>query len=833
MGVGTGGDIDIKGRSLSITDGGTINSSTSGRGDAGNVSINVTQALTVAGVNNDSSFLSLISSGVFPEALGRGGDIEITAGSIFVADNGRLTTETQTISGNTKNIDAGNIFLNVNDTLSLTSGGQLRSDTSGQGNAGNITIDAPNAVISLDGASIFNEELIISGIATVIQPIEELASDRTGGDINITAKSLSITNGAELNARTEGVGNAGNVNINVAETIILDDPFSGIFTRVEDGAVGNGGDITINAESLSLSNGAQLATDTLGMGDAGNINLDIRGAIEVRDFATIPIDGVDFPLQTAIASGVAPEAVGNGGDINLKSQSVTLNNFSLITTATLGRGNAGNISLQVDDFVNLSRLSVIESLVGFGAVGEGGDIDLQARFLTLTDASQIETLLVRETNGIPGGQGKAGNIQIETSDFVSISGVSKVQLPVADPTFPSQLLPTEGFSSGLLASAEKGSIGSAGNISITTGTFQIADGAIVNTLTTNADDAGNITINANTFKATGGGQILVTTRNSGNAGDIKLNIADNITLSGKDPNFDTRLAEFGEDIVNNQSAESGIFANTTANSTGQGGNIEIETNSVVLDDRGTIVANSQGEGIAGNLTINATGNINATDGNITTSAERTSGGAIAVTARNIRLEGNSDIRTNVASGTGGGGDITITADSILAFADSDILAFARDGKGGNITLDTPVFFGSRFQPASEGTNPDTLDNNDRVDINASGAVAGAITIPDVSFIQNSLTELPGNLIDTEAIIANSCVVRSQEKEGKFIITGSGGLPVRPGDLSISPYTTGTVRNVPQQESSSDSWQIGDAVVEPQGVYRLGNGQLVLSRECDR
>ena len=72
---------------------------------------------------------------------------------------------------------------------------------------------------------------------------------------------------------------------------------------------------------------------------------------------------------------------------------------------------------------------------------------------------------------------------------------------------------------------------------------------------------------------------------------------------------------------------------------------------------------------------------------------------------------------------------------------SDILAFAQDGRGGNVTLNTPAFFGENYQPASPGTDPATLDLNDRVDINASGAVSGIITLPDVSFIQNSLTEL--------------------------------------------------------------------------------------------
>lgn len=39
---------------------------------------------------------------------------------------------------------------------------------------------------------------------------------------------------------------------------------------------------------------------------------------------------------------------------------------------------------------------------------------------------------------------------------------------------------------------------------------------------------------------------------------------------------------------------------------------------------------------------------------------------------------------------------------------------------------------------------------------------------------------------------------------------------------------GEVRNV---EPTSRTWKKGDAIVEAQGVYRLADGQLVLSREC--
>ncbi|MEN9871769.1 MAG: hypothetical protein RLZZ171_2761, partial [Cyanobacteriota bacterium] len=195
------------------------------------------------------------------------------------------------------------------------------------------------------------------------------------------------------------------------------------------------------------------------------------------------------------------------------------------------------------------------------------------------------------------------------------------------------------------------------------------------------------------------------------------------------------------------------------------------------------------------------------------------------------LRGDSDISTNVLNGAGGGGNIDITADSIIAFDDSDIFAFAADGQGGDITLDTPAYFAENFTFNSLTSNPDNLDNNSRADLNATGAVSGVVSIPDVSFIQNGLTNLPDNSINTDELVANSCVSPvGKRQEGKFIITGTGGLPVRPGNDSISDFATGEVRNVP---SNNSGWQRGDPIVEPQGVYRLTNGKLVMSRECSQ
>ncbi len=87
------------------------------------------------------------------------------------------------------------------------------------------------------------------------------------------------------------------------------------------------------------------------------------------------------------------------------------------------------------------------------------------------------------------------------------------------------------------------------------------------------------------------------------------------------------------------------------------------------------------------------------------------------------------------------------------------------------------------------------------------------------------------MIDTNALLANSCIVRSQEKQqSSFTITGTGGLPNRPGENSRSNYPTGDIRNV-TNENASPLWKKGAPIIEPQGVYRLSDGKLVMSREC--
>jgi filamentous hemagglutinin family protein len=816
QGEGNAGDLTVTTGKLIANNGGILYASTFGKGDGGKIKVEATEQVSFTG--------SKIFNNVGSSAEGNSGGIEIITGTLSLTDQSTLfaSTDGQGNAGDVLIRATNQVFLSNSEiftdvgqiavgkggnitietgSLFLTNNATLFAPTKGQGNAGNISILATED-ISLSGGQIYSQ-VENTGIGN-------------GGNISLITDSLRLSDRAVLFANTQNQGNAGNIFIQASQSVSLTN--STIFSAVETQGIGQGGNISLTTRALSLTDGSVIDNSTSGRGNAGNIQI-------------LATEATSLTNLSSIGATVEPGGIGNGGNIQLQTNSLALTDRASIAATTWGQGNAGTISLGVDRAIYLSNSSTISNSVLPGGIGNGSDINITARSLTLTDGGQIESRVFGEKNlpalnlNLPGGQGKGGNIRINASDFVSISGVR-----LSDVIFDGINLGGKGESSGLFANTERGASGTAGSITVTTKDFRLSDGAVVNTLTANSGDAGNITINANTFEATGGGQIISATDVRGNAGNIALNIRDNTTISGFDPNFSARIAQFGEDIVNNQGSESGLFVNTAPNSTGQGGNINIQTRSLNLANRAQISAKSQGQGNAGNININANGLLNATDSDITTSAQQTSGGAITITAQDIRLYGDSDIRTNVASGAGGGGDITLTAHSLIAYDDSDILAFARDGRGGNITLDTPIFFGEGFQPAPKGTDPNTLDGNNHVDINASGAISGIIILPDLTFIRNSLTDLPENLINTENLIANSCVVRNRQKVGTFIITGAGGLPVRPGDASVSPYPTGTVQTIPDK-SASHPWKFGDPIVEPQGVYRLGNGEVVLSREC--
>ncbi|MEH1896182.1 MAG: filamentous hemagglutinin N-terminal domain-containing protein [Nostoc sp.] len=719
-GVGKAGNIQVTTGSLSVTNGAEISSFTAGVGNAGNITINARDNVTVSGFGGREKIGSQVSTEGIQNGIGNGGDIRISASNLLLKGGGRLDA----INGGQGN--GGNIFLDVGNTITfdgiggnglsssantltfngnagniqietgslfLTNGGTISSvHLEGKGNGGNITINAGDTV-KIDGVvkggTSGLDKIAISNLSSSL-----VSGEGKGGDIEITTGSLSVTNGAFISGATNGQGNGGNITINARDTVTLDGGENGLFasvgTSAANNSVGNAGDIRINARELFLKNGGGLDAFNSGQGNGGNIFIDTRNAVI--------IDGISGKKATGVSSSLFAGGVGKGGDIQIKTNSLTLSNGGLLAASSLGKGNAGDIIVNAGDAIGIdgvgsngSSSGVFTTLEG-KAEGRGGNINLTAASLSLTNGGIVNAATI--------SKGNAGNITIDARDRIFIDGVS-----------------TTGYASGLFSTVNQDAVGNAGNINLTTDSLFLNRGGI----------------SSSSF-----GQ--------GKAGDININSV-STTLDNK----------------------ASIAAITNS---GDGGNINL-----TASDRLLLRNSSQ----------------------------------ISTTAGTAQLGGN-------------GGNIDINSKFIIAIPEenSDITANAFTGTGGNVKINSQGIFGieSRTKPT------------ERSDITASSerGVAGAVNInaPDTSSIKNSFTELPP-VIDTNALIANSCISRSTKRqENSFTITGSGALTTnRPGVL-VSNYTTGEVRGV---ETTSRPWKKGDAIIEPQGLYRLNNGQMLLSREC--
>ena len=86
---------------------------------------------------------------------------------------------------------------------------------------------------------------------------------------------LDLIDGAVLSASASGPGNAGTVTVqgtgSPAQSILIEGVGSGIFTTTEH--TGAGGQISVTANSVTLQNGAHISSSSTGPGNAGNINI--------------------------------------------------------------------------------------------------------------------------------------------------------------------------------------------------------------------------------------------------------------------------------------------------------------------------------------------------------------------------------------------------------------------------------------------------------------------------------------------------------------------------------------------------------------------------------
>ena len=131
--------------------------------------------------------------------------------------------------------DGGNLTIST-PQLIVTDGGQVSVSTFGEGDGGDLSVNATDSIeVSGSGSGLFAsvelEAMGAGGNITISTPRLTLTDDvrisannfgeGNGGELNILTGQLQVDGGSQISAFTVSTGNAGNVTVNATESIAL------------------------------------------------------------------------------------------------------------------------------------------------------------------------------------------------------------------------------------------------------------------------------------------------------------------------------------------------------------------------------------------------------------------------------------------------------------------------------------------------------------------------------------------------------------------------------------------------------------------------------------
>ena len=580
---------------------------------------------------------------------------------------------------------------------------------------------------------------------------------------------------------------------------------SSIVTAADVSASGQGGDIRVETNGVfSIETGSIVS-----QGTSISEEVDLSLLEEAQDlegsFATGENPNVGFSEQVPFVS-VEDEV--NPGQPQTFSFEVDAAGTRVFLDIDDLAGPGVEIAL-LDSQGNLlqrNRSSTVSmEFEGGGSPESGGDAYIFSRFNT------PGTYFVRVSQQVPDAENSPATptsytlqVSLSDSDNLFIDGGLSAQTDASEPS-------ARAGNIGIVAnevvlgaatqlSTETTGAGSAGDITVTTPLLTIAENARLSATVTEAstslEEGGDIVLNASELNISGELGIFAETASAASAGSITINpnLDDsdvNIRFT-EDGFISTRTSGSGSggeiDISAPQTLNIGgqgsITASTTTGSTGAGGSILLEAQTINVRDNASIAVDSQGSAPGGDIEINAS-DLNLERGAITAETAGTDGGNIDIDLENVLiLRDESAITTTAGTDLAGGNGGRIEIDSlfVIAFpsegtAGNDIFANAFDGEGGTIEITTEGLLGIAF---SDLTTPQESASND-ITVSSTFGLSGDFDLvsPEVN-PTDALTNLPTQTIAVQ-VFEGCQAAGAQGGNVAFYNLGNGGLP-----LSESP-----------------------------------------------
>ncbi|MCC5610079.1 filamentous hemagglutinin N-terminal domain-containing protein [Nostoc sp. CHAB 5834] len=563
--------------------------------------------------------------------------------------------------------------------------------------------------------------------------------------------TVSVPVGLQIGKTVGEIKGQGQVVVQAGKTLALvggNITLDNAIIQAESGQIALGGilgegvielNIDSNDRTLNFPNDVTLADILLSNGTTVTVSEDVdEDTVNDKGGGYIQIQGRDLMLANGSGVFAGNRWNQNGRGISIQAEQLTLRDGAQISASTSSSGNGGSITVTATDSVQvIGTFEDQPSGLFTTTSGEGtaGNLTIETRKLIVENGGNV-TASTDEYS-----QGRGGILKVTASDFVKLSGTSV----------------TTGKPSGLFAQT-------------------LGDG-----------DAGSVTIDTKQLIAQDGAQVVSGTgdNSQGNGGGLTVFASDFVELSGKSSN--------SEDT-------SGLFARSRGS--GDAGSISITTRQLIIRDQAQVTVSSiaAGRGTAGSLIVDANSiylNNRAKIAADTTG--RRGGGDIFLRSPLLLLRNQSSITTNARGSGIPGGNIKIDATDGFIIAvpseNSDISANSADFRGGKVEISAQGIFGiqRRNTPTPES------------DITATGAspeFSGSVelNIPDVN-PNSGLVELPTIGVETE--VAQVCDSPGYA-QSSFIITGRGGLPPNPTKdiLPANTVEVGWISPKPSSDANS-------------------------------
>ncbi|NET51236.1 MAG: hypothetical protein F6K09_21685, partial [Merismopedia sp. SIO2A8] len=369
--------------------------------------------------------------------------------------------------------------------------------------------------------------------------------------------------------------------------------------------------------------------------------------ITLSDGTLVPIDGANKPTLD-VRAGVSADAIVAPGitgfddsptefffDANLNVVEAPPETNTAATSADIAISGIG-VSAP-DGVVLLSNQYQPNTLLPGGAI-EVGEVRVDETFRELTGG---------------GFTGESGSVFIDSRNQIRITN----RIETSSDSGNSRGGEIKLLANGDILLTNRVLVDASGNggggIEILGESITLTDGSIIVSNTTGSELGREVLVNANQLILTDGSVIAVNSLGDGQAGNLTVNASESVKVIGRSADGESASA---------------LRAQAVQGSTGNAGNMGINTPTLLITDGAQVSVSTFGEGVGGSLTINASESVQV----IST------------------LAADSEFRSGLAAqahGKGKAGNLTISTPKLLitdgAFVSAGTLG---EGNGGGLTV---------------------------------------------------------------------------------------------------------------------------------------------------